>query len=346
MKIRSLFRIEILPVLLLLIGILLVALSAFLFTLLDQVVHGDLYRHGLQFSYEWAERYWTYSKLLLGILGAVIAMNGAVATFLLFGVHPKKIYSPKLVCWLLTFLGGVALVLSINYNSLVLAFIGLGLVFWGAIILYIRPEAYVKENLLSTTALPPIENLSQIIKELGYEGKGIYLPPKYLPEFESSKVYISTQKGLQLPTPEQIQQQQEGLFLKEPSGILLTPLGAELTRLFERTLGRSFTIVNLQFIKLNMPKLFVEDLEIAQNFEMEAENSKVRVKIEGLVYKDIYKEAKRTPYIHTLDQPISSAIACALAKATGKPIVIEEERTSEDGKTIEIEYSLLEETRQ
>lgn len=35
--------------------------------------------------------------------------------------------------------------------------------------------------------------------------------------------------------------------------------------------------------------------------------------------------------------------ARALTKATGKPIIIENQRTSEDGKTIGVEYRIIEE---
>jgi len=66
--------------------------------------------------------------------------------------------------------------------------------------------------------------------------------------------------------------------------------------------------------------------------------------MENSVYKNLTKETANLSNLYfSLGCPVSSAIACALAKATGKPIVIENQQTSEDGKNMEIEYRILEE---
>jgi len=255
-----------------------------------------------------------------------------------------KISSAKATGWTMLGLGAISLVASILSVSQILAFIGLGLIFWGAILTYIQTGEYIKENLLGATVLPSLSLLNQMIEELDYQGKAIYLPPKYLKDPEASKAYIPKQKDGKLPTPEQIQEREAKLFIENPTGLLLTPAGAELTKLFEKTLETSFTRIDLQYLQQNMPKLFIEDLEIAQTFEIKTENNKVHVKIENSAYKNLSKEAKKLSNIYSaLGCPISSAVACALAKATGKPIVIENQQTSEDGKNMEIEYRILEE---
>jgi hypothetical protein len=259
-----------------------------------------------------------------------------------------RINQTKLISSVLVAAGAAALILSINYASSILAFIGLGLVFWGTIFIYIRPEEYTKRVLLDATVSPLLATLDQILQETNYEGKAVFLPPKYFLNPEANKAYIPKQKGTKLPTPEQIQKQETQLIIENPQGILLTPPGAELTKLFEKTLETSFTRIDLQYLQQNMPKLFIEDLEIAQNFEIETENDKVHVKIENSTYQNLTKEAINLSLYRGLGCPISSAIACALAKATGRPITIENQKASEDGKSIEIEYRIVEEeqTRQ
>jgi hypothetical protein len=42
---------------------------------------------------------------------------------------------------------------------------------------------------------------------------------------------------------------------------------------------------------------------------------------------------------------LCSAIACALAKATGKPVTIEKEEQSQDGKTTKIQYRIIDDSR-
>jgi len=269
----------------------------------------------------------------------------------------------KLVGWLLLALGLTALTVSVIYESTILAFIGLGLTFWGALTLYIASEKYVKQTLLDSTTIPSLTNLNQILSELKYQGKGIYLPPKYLRDFETTKIFIAKNESTKLPTPEEIQQQEDKTFLKNPEAALITPLGLSLSKLFEKTLGTTFTKVDLEYLQQNLPKLFIEDLEIAENLEIETEYSKdadkitdsvsetqtendiIHVKTTNSIYKDICEEARKLPHTcGTIGCPLCSAIACALTKATGKPIIIEKIQPSEDGKIIEATYRVLETT--
>lgn len=42
---------------------------------IDQIIHGQLYNYGLQFSYKWAATYWTFEWLIIGLLGFVVIIN-------------------------------------------------------------------------------------------------------------------------------------------------------------------------------------------------------------------------------------------------------------------------------
>ena len=116
-----------------------------------------------------------------------------------------KIRPIRLVTFFILALGLIALAFSIVYASSILAFIGLGLTFWGTLTLCITTEKYVKQTLLDPSIIPSLSNLNQILTELGYQGKAVYLPPKYLGASEDTKIYILKQKDADLPTPEQIQ---------------------------------------------------------------------------------------------------------------------------------------------
>jgi len=294
------------------------------------------------FDTEWAMRYWDFSYLTLSLMGLAIATS--VISIALIA-RALKINLTKLVCSALLSAGVIALAFSIDFTSLILAFIGLGLVFWGAILFYVRPEKYVKETVFVKTTLSSLVNLEQMLTELGYQGKGVYLPPKYLKGFESSKIYLSAQDSMKLPSLEQIRDQDKA-FLKN-SGVLITPPGMELSRLFEKTLGTSFMKVDLQYLEQNMPKLLIEDLEIAQKVEIKTENSRVHVRMENSIYKNLWKEAIKLPNLWcSLGDPLVSAIACALTKATGKPVIIEKNQVSNEGQTIDIEYRILEEQKE
>jgi hypothetical protein len=260
-------------------------------------------------------------------------------------VSPKpKTNSAKLVYLTLIATGAVALTVSIIYTSSVLSIIGLGLIFWGIIFTYIRTEEYTKKALLDAIASSELTTLNQIIKELDYEGDAIYLPPKYLKDTEDYKVYVPKQKETRLPTPDETRTQEQQIFMKNSSGLLLTPPGAELTKLFEKTLDTNFTRVDLKYLQQKMPKLFIDDLEIAQNFEIETENNRIHVKIQNSQFKTLSSQTNQSSNTHcTLGSSLSSAIACAIAKTAGKAVIVEKEQTSEDGIDTTIAYRILEE---
>lgn len=248
--------------------------------------------------------------------------------------HIKLTYSILLIT------GSFSLIFSIVFVSSILAFIGLGLVFWGIIFAYIRTEEYTKKALLDATVNSQIAILNQTLQGLQHEDDAIYLPPKYFTDPDISKVYIPKQKAFgELPTPEQIQKQESLFFIESPLGILLTPPGAELAKLFEKILETNFTRVDMEYLQQKMPKLFIEELEITQNFEIKTENNKILVKIENSKYDVLNSEVENS---RTLGSLLSSAIACVIAKTTGNPIRIEKQQTSEDAY-LTIEYQIMKE---
>lgn len=255
--------------------------------------------------------------------------------------------------------GLTVLVASVFSSSSTLALIGLGLAFWGVLLLYIRPEGYTRKELLNAVILPPLATLNEMIQELKYRGEALYLPPRYFVNPESTRVYITKQKVATLPTPELIQKYETQLFVKNTEGLLLTPPGAELANIFEKRLGISFTRVDLEYLQRNMPRLFIEDLEIADNLEMEilpkttptgtpavsllrAERYAVQVRITDPICREVCGGSNRHAFIcDKIGCPICSSIGCALTKATGAPVMIESVRTLEDGKTVEVIYGIL-----
>ena len=296
---------------------------------LDFIVNNSLYDYGLQFSYGWSGPYWNYLVITLGLFITIIIIS-AISILLLFNTESwffKRVKSFFRINSLLFFFGVAILYLSVSYNSSVLAFVGLGLVFWGAILYSIKSSRYVQEDLLITATKSSLSSLRQLILELGYEGKGIYLPPKYLRDIDSSKVFISKTSKIVLPVTNKLQDK-DTMIIKNPEGLLVTPPGFELSKLFEKTLGVNFIQKDLTFILLNLRRLIVEDLEIAQNIESEITEDFIHIRIENSVYQNM--------------GTLSSAIACILAKTSGNLVIIENRKTSDNGQIIDLNYRLYE----
>lgn len=217
-------------------------------------------------------------------------------------------------------LGALALASSISYASAIPAFIGLGLIFWGAILTYIHTGEYVKETVLDATTASVLATLDQTLQELDYRGKAVYLPPKYLSDPESAKAYVPRLKVGGLPPPEQIQKLETQPFSRSAPGIVLTPPGAGLTRLFEDTLQTSFTRVNLDYLQEHLSKLLIEDLEIASDVEIQTgisktsnpidstttqialEHDRINVKITSTAYKNTAKQVAQLSDKYTTDR--------------------------------------------
>jgi len=266
------------------------------------------------------------------------------------GEHTVRInigFIQALIAVMLT-LGAIALAGSFTFTSTILAFIGLGLIFWGALLLYIKPEGYTKRVLIDAVSSPSLTTLNEMIQELCYKGDATYLPPKYFTNPETTKVYIAKNKRGSLPAPEVIRIYENKSTAKTALGILITPPGIELSKLLEKSLGRRFAETNLKDLQQKLPKLFIEDLEIAENLELKTEDGPtesmtVHAKITKPFYTDLPKEAEELSQAPSaIGGPICSAIAIALTKATGKPVRITDTKSSEDDSTLEAIYETLE----
>ena len=266
---------------------------------------------------------------------------------------------PRAIGLILLLLGAASLLAAIVYSSSVPALIGLGLVFWGIIVSYIQSDEYVKKTILNSTSMTLLTALDETLRTLDCKGKAIYLPPKYLNDPESTKVYVPKLETSTLPSPETTQQLEMQPTQKSPQGILITPAGAELARLLETELGTSLLRINLEDLLRRLPKTLIEDLEIVNDCEIQlfakkgtekseesdqTNQSEIFVKFTTTVYRDTCKRAAQLPTIFSnIGCPLSSALAIAFSKATGNPIMIKTQQISEDGETNGTEYTIIEE---
>jgi hypothetical protein len=328
-------------VLLLLIGACAAIMSMVLFTRLETIVHVDLYQFGLQFSEEWAIPYWFHGRLFLGLTGVSVIVD-CVSLAYTARVWPIiKMARERLVAWVLLPTGGVALLLAWIYESAISAFIGLGFVLWSLVLLYAGSQRYVEESMLATLILPPLANLDRLLEHLDCKGRAIFLPPEYLSDFESCRAYISVERKSNPPKPEQIRGKENGVLLKEPPGVILEPPGADLTKLLEDRLGTKFTRVDLQFLQSHLPRIFVEKLQLAKSIEITVEKDRVKVAVDSYALNDIYEKIRSLAHVYNqIGSPAASAIGCALAKSSGKPVSIEDEVVGRTGRSLTIEYRI------
>jgi hypothetical protein len=242
--------------------------------------------------------------------------------------------------------GVAALVFSLLNNSNILAFIGLSLTFWGALFFFVRPVKYVSSSLLESAAISTYTTIDRIVKDLKFKGKSYYIPPYpkevYLPQhlkgLKETVVFISADTG-GMPSIEELAKSK--FLLENPNGICVAPPGLGVLAQFEKELRKEITKLQLNELCEILPSLITENLQLAKEIEMKQENGQVYLKMIDSAYKSLYA-AEDLKSIHFLGCPLASAIACAIAKASGKMVKIQKDNMMPDGQTIEVWYSIVE----
>jgi len=243
--------------------------------------------------------------------------------------------------------GIISLAFSIYTTSSVLAFIGLGLTFWGALFFFVRPIKYVQSTLLDSTAITSYSTIDRIIKDLNYKGKSFYIPPYpkdiYLPEYlkglKNMIVFISADSDASMPSIEEMAKSR--FLLENPKGISIAPPGLGLLTLFEKELKTDLTHLNLNELCDSLSNTILEHFQLAKEIEIKPEKDTIHLKIVDSTYKDLYSKEENLKSIHLLGCPIVSAIACAIAKATGKMVTIVKDEVSLDNQTIQVWLQIL-----
>jgi hypothetical protein len=232
--------------------------------------------------------------------------------------------------------GATVLLFSAVFASSFLAFIGLGLVFWGVIFPYIKTDKYTKKTLFDATLCSQLGLLRQTLELLRLGGDAVYLPPKYFSDPDTIRIFVLGENevldfsALDVPRKEEVDSN------SQLSKAMLIPPGFELAKLFEKILETDFTKVDLQYLRDKLPRLLVESLDISEKMEMRVEKADVFVSLENLKIESLSEEVGQLP----LGSILGSSIACVIAKASGQAVRVRNQSISKNGNVL-IQYSLL-----
>ncbi len=241
--------------------------------------------------------------------------------------------------YILLTLGFTLTALAVYYSHNVSAFIGIALTFWGALLLYIRPTRFIRKEILDTTITEPLDSYHKLIEELGYEGTPQHISPSTLWGLRNTVIYIPKSNQTQTPTDEQLSTNET--LIENPQAIKITPPGQYLSGLIEDKLKTNFSRVDIEYLQYNLEKAIVEDLEIAEAFQMEHMESTVHTEIKGAIFYEAIREQIESKKLQQTGDPLNSAIACILARSTRKPVIIENIQIDPKEKTIKTDYKIL-----
>ena len=237
---------------------------------------------------------------------------------------------------------------SILYNWQVLSFIGLGFVLWGAIFSLAQPGKYVDSSLLDSTANTIYSTLDRMINDLRFNGRGYYIPsyPKnaYLPEYyknlKDSIVFIADENFTGLPAVEELA---SGKFISEKDkGVFITSPGSGVLNQIERQLNIDFTTVPLGELCNLLPQCMTESFNLAKEMNLQIiDESTVQLNASGILYESLYIPDSMPKSVSLLGCPMISAVACALAKSSGKTVVIREQKFWPNGLGVETTFNFV-----
>ena len=209
--------------------------------------------------------------------------------------------------------GVIFVITSAFYVSSFVAILGLSLIFWGVILLYILPVKHVPIILLNTLVQSSPHNIERILGEFKLTEKGIYLPPNNLENLKSSQIFVPKSPNASLPAI--VHEDNQVLIPENREGIFLTPPGYALSMLFEKESGSEFTKIGIEDLPIILPKLLVEKFELAQNLEVLVKKNIVTLILTGNIFNEICMQTDSTPQSHKqIGCVLSSSLACVLAK--------------------------------
>lgn len=250
------------------------------------------------------------------------------------------------VGYLILILGLILLSIAIYYAHNVSAFIGIALTFWGALLLYIRPTRFIRKEILDSTLVESLKYNHKLLDELGFNGTPRYVSPGTLIGLRSATIYIPKTDLTETPVDEHLSQDEA--LLKDHSAIKLSPPGLGLHRLIEGELKTNFSTIDLEYLEYNLEKVLVEGLEIAEAFEMEISEPIVQANIKGNIFDVTIAEIGELEEHRHIGDPLTSALACILARSTRQSIIIKKiEREPEKKLTriiFKMETSVIEDT--
>jgi hypothetical protein len=234
---------------------------------------------------------------------------------------------------------GIAMILISALNdSSFLAIVGVSISFWSILLLFFTPTKHAFISLLKASASGG--NIERALIEFSLSERGVYLPPQNLKDFESSLVFLPKKAGTALPKSDETT---DKLFTEKKTGLFFTPPGLALSLMFENEIGVSFRKVTLPQMQSVIKNLF-NNLKFAEDVQIQIQNRTVIIEVTGSIFNALCFETEISqPKTHSqIGCILASAFACALAKATEKPITIQSDTLNRESKTLTIEYRMEE----
>jgi len=253
---------------------------------------------------------------------------------------------------ILSSIGAASLLFSYLWNSLILTFIGLGMILWGILIIYISPSRHVRAELLSSISSSMQKCMDKLVTYMGYTGDAMFFHPKNLTGLGHGYVmiphYAAQIEGdlkAKIDALNLLPYGNDGsmpsIYL-HPKGMFLAAPSQGLVDLLEKELGINFATVDLRYVQEALPKLLIEELKIVDDASIEEnDDGTIVIRFAGGPCADLCRfVSEETKLGNHLGCPLCSAVALVVSKVRGKPVSILETKITDDSM-ISTTYAVL-----
>lgn len=251
-----------------------------------------------------------------------------------------------IVCLLL--LGIVTLVSSSFFLSSFFAMVGLCLVFWSSLLIFLIPTKTDFPLLLNAVAASTSANIESMITANKLTQKGIYLAPNFSKKRDFCatirNAHVTDESTIVFLPEVPINENNQGRKPNAPasnSGICIIPPGEALFKVIEKQIGESFQKINIEQFAEVIHQAFTK-LKLAQSVEVQITENTITIEVIKSHLTGVCNETSKYPNAHNqVGCLLSSVLACALANVTAKPVVIEKENVNSKTNCLEVQLRLL-----
>ena len=224
--------------------------------------------------------------------------------------------------------------------------LGLGSLLLGVIILTLpEPTTSKADRLVILSSLPSLLDIDALLEDLDIESRGIYIPISGFGAVPKVLLPVKESTPPLLPPTRLTRSRRVFLTLgrkQDERGILLNPPGGEIVRALENLLQVDLATLKLEEFATRIGFGF-ETLNIStRTMNVQVDGTAVRVNMQSITTSNLEErlrsEAPRL--VAQIGSPVTSAIAAAISKVTGKHVRIND--SNFDGSKLNIALEVLE----
>jgi hypothetical protein len=234
-------------------------------------------------------------------------------------------------------IGAGCLAISYLENSMILTFIGLGLILWGLLLFYISPSRSIPRKVFDVLSFSMLRSIDAIVDQMYHEESVVHFYHANRNGLAQGYIYFvrrpngAVRNYVQFNSQEISQNDFNGTFILSPTQGLLD--------LFEKELNVNLARIDFPFLQRTLPDILVEELKLVDYFLIEANDDTFIIRFSGEPSAHLCRLVNEKSKIgYRIGCPVCSVLALALSKSTGRPIRIKQTITEDDGGNISTVY--------